>query len=102
MSFSVVLRRLAERDLEEIQDWYELQRDGLGSAFRASVDEAVARIAENPFLYADMYRGNRRVLLRRFKYALWYRVQGELVVVLCCVHGRRGDRYIRRRLRRGA
>ena len=86
MSFRVVLRGAAERDLEEIQDWYELQRTGLGAEFRSAASEAISRIAASPLHYPDLYRGNRRVLFRRFKYAFWYRVQGELIVVLCCVH----------------
>ena len=99
MSFSVVLRRAAEHDLEEIEDWYELKDPGLGGEFRAAVDEAIGRIAGNPFLYADLYRGNRRVLLRRFRYSLWYRVRGDLVIVLACVHSRRSLRVTRARLR---
>ena len=102
MIFQPLLRQSAERDLEAIGDWYARLRPGLGADFREAVDEAISRVASNPFLYADLYRGNRRVLLRRFQYALWYRVVGDRVIFLACIHGRRDPRLIRERLREGA
>jgi plasmid stabilization system protein ParE len=102
LTHQVVLRGAAERDLQSIEDWYELQREGLGSEFRAAADEAIQRITIGPLHYPDLYRGNRRVLLRRFEYAFWYRVQGDLIVVTCCVHGHRGPSYLKKRLGGGA
>jgi len=102
LTFQAVVRRLAESDLESIEDWLETQRDGLALEFRTSLDEAISRIVANPFVYADLYRGHRRVLLRRFKYALWFRVAGTQVVILACVHGRRDPRVVKSRLRGGA
>jgi plasmid stabilization system protein ParE len=72
-----------------IQDWYDRQRQGLGREFREAVDQANARIAENPLEYPERYRGARRILLRRFPYVLWYRPLENFVVVLACVHGKR-------------
>ena len=73
MKFHAVVRRAAEGDLEAIEDWLEAQRAGLATEFFGSVDEAITRAVGNPFAYPNLYRGNRRVLLRRFKYALWFR-----------------------------
>ena len=82
----------------EIEDWYEEQRPGLGHEFREMADALIARIADNPLAYPERYRGARRALLRRFPYVLWYRALEEFVIVLACVHGRRGPRAIRARL----
>jgi plasmid stabilization system protein ParE len=102
LTFRAVVRRAAESDLEAIEDWLEAQRAGLATEFRGSVDEAITRVIDNPFAYADLYRGNRRVLLRRFKYAVWFRVAGDEVIILACVHGRRNPKVVRSRLRAGA
>ena len=67
----------------EIEDWYEA---------------LIIRIADNPLAYPERYRGARRALLRRFPYVPWYRALEEFVIVLACVHGRRGPRAIRARL----
>lgn len=81
-----------------IEDWYDSQRQGLGRGFREAVDHAIARISDNPLAYPERYRGVRRILLRRFPYVLWYRPFETFVVVLACVHGKRGPRAIRARL----
>jgi plasmid stabilization system protein ParE len=99
LSLPVFIRRAAELDLMRIEDWYEAQRPGLGQEFRAAVDAAIARIVENPLAYPDRYRGARRALVQRFPYILWYRILTEFVVVLACIHGRRGPQAIRARLR---
>ena len=85
-----------------IEDWYDARRMGLGTEFRAAVDEAMARIAAHPLMYPERYRASRRALLRRFPYVLWYRVDDDLVIILACVHGRRDPRGVRARLGEGA
>ena len=94
---SVIFASEAEADALEAFTWYEGQREGLGVQFRDAVDSAVARIAEAPLAYAVQYRDLRRVLVRRFPYALYYRVYPSVVVVVAVVHGRRHPRVWRRR-----
>jgi len=99
LTVPVLLRRAAELDLVAIEDWYEVLREGLGVEFREVVEEVIGRIAANPVMYPERYRGNRRALLRRFPYVLWYRRYDAFVVVLACVHGKRDPRFVRPRLR---
>jgi plasmid stabilization system protein ParE len=99
LTLPVLIRRAAELDLMDIEDWYEAQQPGLGHDFREAVDVVVIRIADNPLAYPERYRGARRALLRRFPYVIWYRPLESLVVVLACVHGKRDPRAIRARLR---
>ena len=101
MKARVLLRRAAELDLAVVEDWYDAQEEGLGIEFRGAVDEAVSRIGDNPRSYPELYRENRRILLRRFPYVLWYRIHGDSAIVLACVHGRRNPRQVRARLRTG-
>ncbi len=102
MTLPVLLRRAAELDLVAVEDWYDRQRQGLGSEFRQAVDDLIGRVAENPLRYPERYRGIRRGVLRRFPYVLWYRPFEDFVVVLACVHGKRDPRAIRARLRERA
>jgi toxin ParE1/3/4 len=85
--------------LAATEDWYDSQHQGLGREFREAVNDAIARIADNPLAYPERYRGARRARLRRFPYVLWYRPFENFVVVLACVHGRRDPGGIRPRLR---
>jgi plasmid stabilization system protein ParE len=78
-------------------EWYEEQRIGLGSVYRAALDAALERIAREPTSFAVQYRDLRRVLIDRFPYAVFYRVYPELVLVVAVVHGRRHPRAWQRR-----
>ena len=83
------LRSLAEADAEVLDAalWYEDERPGLGDDFLAERERAVERIEENPrglprLDYYDGPREIRRVLMRRFPYAVIFQVgSGELLVV---------------------
>jgi plasmid stabilization system protein ParE len=85
----LLVRPAAAADVEEAYLWYKRQRAGLGEEFLAAVETALVDIVAHPTTYPMIHRDARRVLLRRFPYAIFYRVYGEVVVVLACMHGRR-------------
>lgn len=76
-------------DLLHAYDWYEDRRAGLGTRFRTALDEAIARVAENPGRFPTIYRDLRRILLYRFPYAVYYRVYPSHVAVVAVFHGKR-------------
>jgi plasmid stabilization system protein ParE len=88
----VLVRPAAAADLQDALDWYEKQSPGLGSAFREAIRDKLRDIADNPMRYQVVHRDTRRALLRRFPYALYYRVYPGIVVVVACMHGRRNPR----------
>jgi hypothetical protein len=62
----------AADEAREAVDYYNGLRAGLGDDFRAELDAALARIQQNPQLYA-VERGSIRVCpLHRFPYAIYY------------------------------
>jgi plasmid stabilization system protein ParE len=92
MNRNIVVEPEAEAELAEAAVWYEEQQGGLGHEFMDEVDLALAKIQGNPDQYQVMRRRARRVLLRRFPYALIYRVLNNEVHVLACIHGHRHPR----------
>lgn len=99
MSFTVYIRRAAELDMAEAQLWYEEQQAGLAAKFHHELSMALTRLAETPFIYPVVYRNIRRVVLHRFPFLVWYRVEESAVTVLVCTHGKADPRSIKRRLR---
>jgi len=89
MSLSVALRPEAQADLLEARNWYERQQFGLGDAFAASVDEAVARIEEMPEMYPSVFFDVRRGKLRRFPYLIYYRVMADRSEIVAVLHSSR-------------
>ena len=98
MSQGLVLRPEAERDIAEAAEWYDRQRAGLSQQFRAALDRAFSSIEENPLLYAPVYRGLRRVLVRRFPYGVFYVSRAEGLFVVAVLHTARDPKLWRARL----
>ena len=85
----LVLRPAAAADVEAAYRWYEQQRAGLGNEFLDAVRATLRAIEASPASHAVVHRNTRRGLVRRFPYAVFYRVIGEHVVVVACMHARR-------------
>ena len=85
----ILVRPAAAADIDEAFLWYKRQQAGLGEEFLTAVQSALENVVAHPTRYPVVHRETRRVLLRRFPYGIYYRVYGELIVVVACMHGRR-------------
>lgn len=66
MSWHVLVRPEAERDLAIARDWDEEQARGLGGQFLGEFAAAVVELEKHPERTPFYYRAFRRVLFRRF------------------------------------
>lgn len=82
MSRDVVVRAEAERDIRETRRWYAAISLDLGEQFLAAVDQAITSSAENPLAFQIIHRSLRRVLLRKFPYALFFISEETRVIVV--------------------
>ena len=89
MSLPVVLRPEAQNDLLYGRDWYDGQSPGRGDLFTDEVEQALARIALRPEMYAVLYRGVRPCKVRKYPYVIYYRVLSDRIDVIGVLHGRR-------------
>ena len=48
MSYRPQVRQVAEADVAEAAQWYDQRQIGLGEKFVREVDQAIARVVENP------------------------------------------------------
>lgn len=85
MNYLIRVRPEAARDIEEAFSWYEERRPGLGQEFISELDSICERISQTPYIYADIYRGVRRAIVRRFPWAVFYRVTKTEVRVVAVV-----------------
>ena len=93
-----IVRPAAAVDIDDAFLWYERQRPGLGQDFLSAAQTVIDAVAEHPLRCAVVLRNTRRALLRRFPYAIYYRVYEDIVVVVACMHGRRDPRRWRSRV----
>ena len=83
----VVFRPQAADDASEVQAWYESRRAGLGHEFGLAIEALIGRVATNPFMFRRVHGETRRAVLSRFPYAIYFRPEGDQLVVLA-IHGR--------------
>ncbi len=86
MAHDLILAPEAETDVVETYEWYEACRRGLGEEFLSCVDATLSGISRHPALHAIAFSNHRRVLVRRFPYAVFYEVVDELVTVYGVLH----------------
>lgn len=93
MSADVSFHRLAERELNEAAQYYELERPGLGSAFLSEVQRCLRAISEHPGAGRALVGKVRRRLLRRFPYSLLYTLKPDAIRVLAVMNLKRRPSY---------
>ena len=84
---------LAEQELNEAAQYYDREEPGLGSAFLGEVERCLQSIAEHPEAGAILQGAIRRRLLRRFPYALLYKIKPVGIRILAVMNLRRRPTY---------
>lgn len=98
MRRAIVLRRTAEREYCDAVGRYEAECEGLGTEFRAVIEQRFQRIAENPDLFPKI-RGEvrRAVVLRRFPFVIHFLVEAKRIVILSVFHTSRNPEQLEHR-----
>ncbi len=86
---NVIVRSIAEREIEEAHDYFEEQRQGLGEDFSNRLRVLFDLLRVTPLAFAEVCRGVRRANVRRFHYSVYYAVRSDEVVVLGVIQQRR-------------
>ena len=85
--------RLAEYELNEAAQYYNLEDLGLGAAFLEEVDRCLQSIQAAPEAGAILRGTVRRRLLRRFPYALLYKIKPSGIRIVAVMNLRRRPAY---------
>ena len=88
---SVRLLPEAVEDLLETQRWYRRLEPALARDFAEAFAAAVERIRRDPRSFPLIHGQTRRLVLRRFPYAVYFREQGA-EILLIALHGRQDPR----------
>ena len=88
----------ARDDLLAGFQFYERQARGLGSYFRESIFEDIDSLAVHGGIHARVF-GYHRSLSKRFPFAIYYRVEANVVRVRAILVCRRNPSWIKRRVR---
>jgi len=92
VSWRVIIHPLAEADLDNARQWYESRELGVGDDFLFEVNKAMALLIENPQLHPAYFLNYYRIITRRFPYKLFYRLEGNNVIVMRVLHAKQDHR----------
>jgi plasmid stabilization system protein ParE len=89
-----------ENDILEGFQFYEEQAEGLGSYFRDCIISDIESLQFYGGIHEVSY-GYRRMLAKRFPFAIYYTLDGDKVFVIAVLDERRDPHWIQERLNRG-
>jgi hypothetical protein len=103
----VRIHAAAAEEAAEAAAWYERERPGLGLDFERAVDAALDLLEDEIVPLVSVpgvagTRGAKRLLLRRFPYAVIVRESAVEVIVIAFAHTSRRPGYWRGRLKSSA
>ena len=96
---TIIFRPAAAADVEDAYLWYEEQRPGLGDEFLIAVESSLQAVRSHPEAWPVVYRETRRALLHCFPHGLFYRLYGQRIVIVACMHASRDPRQWKSRNR---
>ena len=97
MSFQLVVKDGARRDISEAYRHYCQISKQLGDEFLDRLDKAFERITSAPDCYARVFEEIQQMRVRRFPYVVSFFVEDDRVLILAVLHGHRDPSEWQRR-----
>lgn len=88
----------ASRDLIEGYRFYEDQAEGVGSRFLDTLFFEIDSLAVTGGIHPLHFEKYHRLLSKKFPFAVYYRVEGQTILIYAVLDCRRNPAWIRRRL----
>jgi len=85
-------------ELKSALTWYLERNETAAVKFAAEVDRAIRLVTESPTRWPTGEHGTRKVVLRRFPFAIVYREKQAAIQILAIAHGHRRPNYWKGRL----
>jgi plasmid stabilization system protein ParE len=83
----------AEKELEDVENYYDGISEDLGDRFRAEIESALSRIIKLPNAWQPLTKTVRRRRLIDFPYGIVYRVKTDEIRILAVMHLHREPGY---------
>jgi plasmid stabilization system protein ParE len=90
---------LASQDLLEGFNFYEQQVSGLGGYFLDSLFSDIDSLLIHAGIHPTYFHSYHRMLSKRFPFAVYYRIDGNEVLVYAILDCRKNPAWVRKRMR---
>ena len=81
MSYAVVFKEEAQKDISEAYNWYESKLANLGEGFLAELEVYVKTLEREPQIFQIRNANRRYCPLKRFPYLIVYEIEQKEIVV---------------------
>lgn len=99
MNTRVILSPDAKADIRSVIEWYYRADPNLAFRFDKETLTTLDHIRQFPYSFRVRNGTIRQARLKRFPYAIYYRLKSNSVLVVAVVHQRRSDAVWRQRSR---
>ena len=89
MAYKIVIEPTAERDLQEILEWYYRKEKYLLFKFLTKFDEAIKQLSSNPEQFQKRYGETRIVFTHPYPYGIHYILKENFIHILAVLHTKR-------------
>jgi plasmid stabilization system protein ParE len=96
MNRRTFVRPEAQTNIRETAVWYEQRETGLGRRFMGEIRQSLESISTTPLRFPIIDNGVRRLLLRRFPYAIYFLWENESAIVIAVLHQHRDPETCKR------
>ncbi|MBN1152970.1 MAG: type II toxin-antitoxin system RelE/ParE family toxin [Dehalococcoidia bacterium] len=83
----------AQAEVEQAQAWYEERSVLAAAGFLRELSDVLQHAAEAPERHPLGTAGTHRIMLDRFPFTVFYRIQPTLILVVAVAHQKRKPRY---------
>jgi toxin ParE1/3/4 len=99
LSYGLIIRSSAQRDIADLALRYNRKEFGLGEWFLICLDAALQGVARNAEIYRVVRHEYRKVLVKRFPVGVFFVLRGNAVYVDAVIDLRSDPKQIEKRLR---
>jgi galactose-1-phosphate uridylyltransferase len=73
---------IAQRELKEAREFYDITESGLGARFLDEVEATVKRIIAQTMAWTPMSPRTRRCRTKRFPFGMFYQIRREEILIV--------------------
>lgn len=97
MVSKILVRPLAELDLDLAVQWYALENDKLGYQFLHEFRAALLSVSKTPLGFRKRLKSVRAFALKRFPYNIYYLFEQDTLIVIAILHQKRNPKLWKKR-----
>ena len=97
MVLRIIVKPLAELDLQEAVKWYILENEELAETFLFEFRNAVRTVSNSPLGFQKRYKSVRAFAMKKFPYNVYYLLEKDIMFIVAVMHQKRNQKLWKKR-----